>query len=185
MWDFNSSYSLSTRRLCMKHINIAMEKMDNATVVKDEENLSIIERIVQKTGNPKIAAVLALDLFLVGVDTVSNPSILWQIRLIRLIGDIEYEWVTACESKHDVRRIAADVWRLDIMFRNWFTYSSYPLQTSVAATSTIYQLSQNPDKQEILYNELKRIMPDPRSPVDTKTLEQMPFLRACIKETLR
>lgn len=55
----------------MKHINIAMEKMDNSTVVKDEENLSIIERIVQKTGNPKIAAVLALDLFLVGVDTVS------------------------------------------------------------------------------------------------------------------
>lgn len=58
-------------------------------------------------------------------------------------------------------------------------------QTSVAATSTIYQLSQNPDKQEKLYNELKQIMPDPRSPVDTKTLEQMPFLRACIKETLR
>lgn len=57
----------------MKHINIAMEKMDNGTVVKDEENLSIIERIVQKTGNPKIAAVLALDLFLVGVDTVSEP----------------------------------------------------------------------------------------------------------------
>lgn len=37
----------------------------------------------------------------------------------------------------------------------------------------------------MLYEELKRIMPDPRSPVDTKTLEQMPFLRACIKETLR
>lgn len=59
------------------------------------------------------------------------------------------------------------------------------LQTSVAATSTIYQLSQNPDKQEILYKELKSIMPDVRSPVDTKILEQMPFLRACIKETLR
>lgn len=59
------------------------------------------------------------------------------------------------------------------------------MQTSVAATSTIYQLSQNPDKQEMLYNELKSIMPDVRSPVDTKILEQMPFLRACIKETLR
>lgn len=54
----------------MKHINIAMENMKNSTIAKDEENLSIIERIVQKTGNPKIAAVLALDLFLVGVDTV-------------------------------------------------------------------------------------------------------------------
>lgn len=54
----------------MKHINIAMENMKNNTSIKDEETLSIIERIVQKTGNPKIAAVLALDLFLVGVDTV-------------------------------------------------------------------------------------------------------------------
>lgn len=55
----------------MKHINIAITNMNNNEIVKDEENLSIIERIVQKTGNPKIAAVLALDLFLVGVDTVS------------------------------------------------------------------------------------------------------------------
>lgn len=37
----------------------------------------------------------------------------------------------------------------------------------------------------MLYKELKAIMPDVRAPVDTKTLEQMPFLRACIKETLR
>lgn len=54
----------------MKHINIAIENMNNSTITKDEENLSIIERIMNKTGNPKIAAVLALDLFLVGVDTV-------------------------------------------------------------------------------------------------------------------
>lgn len=67
----------------------------------------------------------------------------------------------------------------------FFAFILPSLQTSVAATSTIYQLSQNPDKQEILYNELKTIMPDPRSAVDTKILEQMPFLRACIKETLR
>lgn len=56
----------------MKHINIAIENMNNSTAVKEEENLSIIERIMEKTGNPKIAAVLALDLFLVGVDTVSH-----------------------------------------------------------------------------------------------------------------
>lgn len=62
---------MNERRLCMKHINIAIENMNNSTTVKEEENLSIIERIMQKTGNPKIAAVLALDLFLVGVDTVS------------------------------------------------------------------------------------------------------------------
>lgn len=60
----------------MKHIDIAIENMEtNKHIPKDEEHISIIERIVQKTGNPKIAAVLALDLFLVGVDTVSGLKI--------------------------------------------------------------------------------------------------------------
>lgn len=54
----------------MRHINIAMEKMNNSSEVKSEEHISIVERILQKTNNPKIAAVLALDLIMVGVDTV-------------------------------------------------------------------------------------------------------------------
>lgn len=37
-----------------------------------EEDVSIVERILMKTHNPKLAAVLALDLLLVGVDTVCN-----------------------------------------------------------------------------------------------------------------
>lgn len=54
----------------MKHINIAMEKLDMNSDIKNEENIPIVERILRKTKNPKIAAVLALDLILVGVDTV-------------------------------------------------------------------------------------------------------------------
>ncbi|XP_058058725.1 probable cytochrome P450 49a1 isoform X1 [Anopheles bellator] len=114
------------RELCMRHINIAMEKMNSSTEQKSEECISLVERILQKTNNPKIAAVLALDLIMVGVDT-----------------------------------------------------------TSVAATSTIYQLSQNPDKQEILFNEIKRSMPTPDTKFTISMLETMPYLRACIKETLR
>uniref|UniRef100_A0A182LWL8 Cytochrome P450 n=1 Tax=Anopheles culicifacies TaxID=139723 RepID=A0A182LWL8_9DIPT len=114
------------RELCMRHINIAMEKMNSSTEQKSEECISLVERILQKTNNPKIAAVLALDLIMVGVDT-----------------------------------------------------------TSVAATSTIYQLSQNPDKQEILFNEIKRSMPSPDTKFTISMLETMPYLRACIKETLR
>lgn len=50
-----------------------MEKMQekNFDEIK-EENVSIVERILLKTDNPKLAAVLALDLLLVGVDTVRN-----------------------------------------------------------------------------------------------------------------
>lgn len=48
-----------------------MEKMEVKNLKNEQEqNISIVERILLKTGNPKLAAVLALDLLLVGVDTV-------------------------------------------------------------------------------------------------------------------
>lgn len=73
----------SFRELCMRHIDNSIADMKQqqqpqpnnngqcSVVVDDDEDISIIERIVRRTGNPKIAAVLALDLFLVGVDTVT------------------------------------------------------------------------------------------------------------------
>lgn len=56
----------------MKHIDLAMEKRNYDSEPKSEDDMSILDRILEKTGNPKIAAVLALDLFFVGVDTVSE-----------------------------------------------------------------------------------------------------------------
>lgn len=55
----------------MKYISQTMEKMEAKNFENEpEQNISIVERILLKTGNPKLAAVLALDLLLVGVDTV-------------------------------------------------------------------------------------------------------------------
>lgn len=55
----------------MKHIEIAMQNL-NLDQEVDSEHISIVEQILRQTRNPKIAAVLALDLMLVGVDTVSR-----------------------------------------------------------------------------------------------------------------
>jgi hypothetical protein len=54
----------------MKHISVAMGKIDMEKEV-DLEHVSLLENILRETKNPKIATVLALDLMLVGVDTVS------------------------------------------------------------------------------------------------------------------
>ncbi|XP_055380217.1 probable cytochrome P450 49a1 [Condylostylus longicornis] len=116
----------SFTEICMKYINKTMAESEKCKHKKNESDISIIERIIEKTKNHKIATVLALDLFLVGVDT-----------------------------------------------------------TSVAASSTIYQLSKNPDKQEKLFNELKNIFPNQKANIDQNALEKIPYLRACIKETLR
>ncbi|XP_060529813.1 probable cytochrome P450 49a1 [Cylas formicarius] len=115
------------RTTCLKYINQTVESM----AYKDfeqlkEQDISIVERILKETKNPKLAAVLALDLLLVGVDT-----------------------------------------------------------TSIAAASTLYQLSQNEDKQQRLFDELKQVLPTPSSKVDATAQDNMPYLKACIKETLR
>lgn len=60
----------------MKHIEIAMSKL-NLDQEVNSEHISIVEQILRETRNPKIAAVLALDLMLVGVDTVSDYPILY------------------------------------------------------------------------------------------------------------
>lgn len=58
-------------------------------------------------------------------------------------------------------------------------------QTSVAAVSTMYQLSQNGDKQEKLFAELKKALSGKDSAITSATLDHLPYLKACIKETLR
>ncbi|XP_067632322.1 probable cytochrome P450 49a1 [Eurosta solidaginis] len=115
--------------ICMRNISRAMDRADAEALTTTTHNAtadSIVGRIVRKTGNRKLAAVLALDLFLVGVDT-----------------------------------------------------------TSVAISSTIYQLARNPEKQQKLFEELQNVFPTTEAEVDQNALERIPYLRACIKETLR
>lgn len=58
-------------------------------------------------------------------------------------------------------------------------------QTSTAVASILYQLSQHPEKQENLYDEIRTILPSHDSSVTAQRLEKLSYLKACIKETLR
>ncbi|XP_025835361.1 probable cytochrome P450 49a1, partial [Agrilus planipennis] len=68
----------------MRNISRAMITKANSNIVsKKDGNASILERILKKTGSSKTAAVLALDLLLVGVDTTSIAvaSTLYQLAI--------------------------------------------------------------------------------------------------------
>lgn len=59
------------------------------------------------------------------------------------------------------------------------------LQTSNAVASVLYQLALHQDKQAVLQEEISKILPKPDAMVDNEKLEQMAYLKACIKETMR
>ncbi|KAL0879480.1 hypothetical protein ABMA27_003228 [Loxostege sticticalis] len=101
----------------LKHVERALEELKTAT------NKSLLQDLVAAAG-PRVAAVAALDMFLVGIDTTSN-----------------------------------------------------------AVASTLYQLSIRPSVQERLHEEVTKVLQGrPMKPGD---VNQMPYLKACIKEVLR
>ncbi|KAH8348310.1 hypothetical protein KR084_006385 [Drosophila pseudotakahashii] len=57
--------------------------------------------------------------------------------------------------------------------------------TSSACLTILYHLARNPSKQEKLRRELQRILPNKKDSLTDENTKNMPYLRACIKESLR
>lgn len=58
-------------------------------------------------------------------------------------------------------------------------------QTTSVLSSAMFLLAKNPEKQEILRNEIMKILPDEKIPLTGELMKNMPYLRGVIKETLR
>ncbi|CAH1160274.1 unnamed protein product [Phaedon cochleariae] len=111
------------RNICLKFIYKSMKASDD---INDGNEKSVLQRVLKIGNDPKIASILALDMFLVGIDTTSN-----------------------------------------------------------AVASILYQLAIHQEKQEILREEISRVLPQLQTQITNDKLEDMPYLRSCIKETLR
>lgn len=55
----------------------------------------------------------------------------------------------------------------------------------MAVCSILYQLATRPEEQQKLYEEVRRILPDPNTPLTIQTLDKMIYLKAFIKEVFR
>ena len=58
-------------------------------------------------------------------------------------------------------------------------------QTSSSAAAALYCLATNPDKQDILRNEVNKVLPSKDAQLNEKSLDSIPYMRAVIKEALR
>lgn len=58
-------------------------------------------------------------------------------------------------------------------------------QTSSATAIFLHHLAENPAEQEKLRAEVLRILPDREQSLQVRDLDHMPYMRACIKESMR
>lgn len=112
----------------MKYISKATERLKASGGVGGalDGEPSLIERVLKEHNNEKIATVMALDLILVGIDTIS-----------------------------------------------------------MAVCSILYQLATRPEEQQKIYEELKKNIPDPNTPLTFELLEKNKYTKSFIKEVLR
>jgi len=61
----------------MKYIDDAMLRLKNKPQSVNESELSLVERILANESDPKTAYILALDLILVGIDTVCKSLFMY------------------------------------------------------------------------------------------------------------
>jgi hypothetical protein len=59
------------------------------------------------------------------------------------------------------------------------------LQTAFSVASALYYLAKNPDKQQKLFEEIQQYVPDKNQPVTSSILNELSYLKACIKESMR
>jgi cytochrome P450 family 49 subfamily A len=109
--------------------------------------------VLAREGDTKVASILALDLLLVGIDTVSEECLVVTKNFLRQ---------TICLSQGQII-----------------------LQTSTSVASVLYQLALHPEKQERLYKEICDVLPQKDAPLEATNIDNLKYLKACIKETLR
>lgn len=63
----------------MKYIDIALDNLKNTNLENGEP--SVLQRVLQMENDPKVASILALDMFLVGIDTVSITIMTFSINI--------------------------------------------------------------------------------------------------------
>ncbi|CAD7015082.1 unnamed protein product [Ceratitis capitata] len=92
--------------------------------------------------------------------------------------DQSAEGKSVLEKLYRIDKNVAVVMAMDMLMAGMDT-------TSSALISTLYFLSINPEKQEELRKELIALLPEPNMPLTEENTKNMPYLRGCIKETLR
>ncbi|CAD7090147.1 unnamed protein product [Hermetia illucens] len=128
---------------------------------------------------------------------ISTPKFKKMIEALDMVTDISCEIIEEARERFSNKRessknhdesvlekllqidpILAKLMAIDMLFGGIDT-------TSSAVTSLLYLLAKNPEKQEILRQEIMTKLPTKDSLLTAENMKHFPYLRACLKESLR
>ncbi|XP_017492327.1 PREDICTED: probable cytochrome P450 12b2, mitochondrial [Rhagoletis zephyria] len=98
--------------------------------------------------------------------------------LERIEAEGRKEAVSVLEKLLRVDKNIAVVMVIDMLFGGLDT-------TSSTVINALFLLAKNPEKQNILREELRTLLPNVDTPLVAQNLQNIPYLRACIKESMR
>ncbi|CAB3372378.1 Hypothetical predicted protein [Cloeon dipterum] len=128
---------------------------------------------------------------------ISTPTFKRFLKNASLLLDISYKYIIEAVERSKIKKgdegpssvlekflerdpdpTRAIVMALDMLFAGVDT-------TSHALTNVLLHLSENKDKQELLYQEIRKFLPEVNTPITYEMLNDMKYLQACIKESMR
>ena len=77
------------------------------------------------------------------------------------------------------------IWILTLIEIYTLTKPTLSAQTAFSTAALLYHLAKNPDKQQKLFEEIQRYLPDKDQPITADILNELKYLKACIKESMR
>ncbi|GLH07257.1 probable cytochrome P450 49a1 [Gryllus bimaculatus] len=176
------------------------EKYVDEAVAKQKTNPdkepSILERLMKE--DPRVAKVMASDMLFGGVDTV-RQLIKYHFPLMHNREDYNTEITKFLLPKNAHKLHYVALTHNDRLHFHWcvlkgpaillcliiFLLLPLDLQTSHLAASLLFHLAKYPNVQRKVGEEVRRVLPAKRSPVTEDAMEQMTYLKACLKESLR
>ncbi|XP_050331965.1 probable cytochrome P450 12e1, mitochondrial [Bactrocera neohumeralis] len=178
------SIALNTR-LGMIHKN--RDSAESKTLLKEIRNFFVLsEEVEVKPSIWKIIKTPKFHQLMKTLDTLvvlCNKYIDEALKQINLDSEGKFtsevgKEKSVLEKLLKIDRKIAVVMALDMMMGGVDT-------TSSTLTGILFCIAKNPDKQQKLFEELKSILPNKDSRLTIENMQNLPYLRACIKEGMR